>query len=50
MKTKFMAEIKYARDSLSTGLALLNIHSDINVDVIEVIDRFSNTKDKKDFA
>lgn len=33
-----------------TGLALLNIHRDINVDINKVIDRFSKTKRKLDFA
>ncbi|XP_050541762.1 zinc finger MYM-type protein 1-like isoform X2 [Daktulosphaira vitifoliae] len=33
-----------------TGLALLNIHRDINVEVTKVIDRFSKSNRKLDFA
>jgi len=32
-----------------TGLALLNMHHDINIYVFKVIDRFSKTKRKLDF-
>jgi len=33
-----------------TGLTLLSIHCDINVNIIKVIDRFSKTKKKIGFA